>query len=169
MGGATSPPSPCRYQAEEAIRFLQQNPPAGAFPEVHVLRNCCILRCVGAGPVGSGRLGSRPTRVLPRFAAICEKSGEEHPHLSLELHRFVGKHQVPTASSASGRGVFHCTFCILRHVDTTVCKYRQKLQWDGIDKHLSRGAQRGTGVAGVLWARHQGPLMVAPTGKRGRS
>lgn len=60
-----------------------------------------------------------------------------------------------------GRRVFHCTFCILRHVDTTVSKYREKKQWDGIDSngsrnegasasHLSQGAQRRRGVAGVL-------------------
>ncbi|XP_040334238.1 uncharacterized protein LOC121032326 isoform X3 [Herpailurus yagouaroundi] len=32
-----------RYQ-DEAVHFLQQNATAGAFPEVHVLGNCCILR-----------------------------------------------------------------------------------------------------------------------------
>ncbi|XP_030175923.1 uncharacterized protein LOC115516900 isoform X2 [Lynx canadensis] len=32
-----------RYQ-DKAVHFLQQNATAGAFPEVHVLGNCCILR-----------------------------------------------------------------------------------------------------------------------------
>ncbi|XP_044916509.1 uncharacterized protein LOC102901183 isoform X4 [Felis catus] len=32
-----------RYQ-DKAVHFLQQNATAGAFPEVHLLGNCCILR-----------------------------------------------------------------------------------------------------------------------------
>lgn len=47
VGGAASPASHRRYQ-DKAVHFLQQNATAGAFPEVHLLGNCCILRCVGA-------------------------------------------------------------------------------------------------------------------------
>lgn len=47
VGGTASPALPRRYQ-DKAVHFLQQNATAGAFPEVHLLGNCCILRCVGA-------------------------------------------------------------------------------------------------------------------------
>ncbi|XP_039111721.1 uncharacterized protein LOC120247765 isoform X2 [Hyaena hyaena] len=82
-----------RYQAE-AIRFLQQNAPAGAFPEVHLLRNCCILRKTwqelsqahvppaDLGPAVEGAIhvieDHSRDHLLPRVRALCQSLLRDH-------------------------------------------------------------------------------------------
>ncbi|XP_032201280.1 uncharacterized protein LOC116591933 isoform X7 [Mustela erminea] len=84
------------YQ-QKAVGFIQQNAVAGAFPELHVLANCCILRCEQgrpacgrgqwAGPVGGA--GRRQWEQAGQAAGPSGPRGEagEHPRV-----REAGEH-----------------------------------------------------------------------------
>ncbi|XP_077910377.1 uncharacterized protein LOC118540371 isoform X1 [Halichoerus grypus] len=82
-----------RYQAE-AVHFLQQNAAAGAFPEVHVLANCCILRetwrelsqehvqLADLGPAVQGTIhvieDHGRDHLLPRVRTLCQSQLRGH-------------------------------------------------------------------------------------------
>ncbi|XP_030895874.1 uncharacterized protein LOC115944543 isoform X2 [Leptonychotes weddellii] len=82
-----------RYQAE-AVHFLQQNAAAGAFPEVHVLANCCILRetwrelsqehvqLPALGPAVQGTIhvieDHGRDHLLPRVRTLCQSQLRDH-------------------------------------------------------------------------------------------
>ncbi|XP_044085779.1 uncharacterized protein LOC122893059 isoform X2 [Neovison vison] len=75
------------YQ-QKAVGFIQQNAVAGAFPELHVLANCCILRetwqeltqkrdpLVDLGPCVQGTIHDiedhSRDHLLPRVRALCQ-------------------------------------------------------------------------------------------------
>ncbi|XP_044930079.1 uncharacterized protein LOC101691502 isoform X3 [Mustela putorius furo] len=81
------------YQ-QKAVGFIQQNAVAGAFPELHVLANCCILRetwqeltqkrdpLVDLGPCVQGTIHDiedhSRDHPLPRVRALCQSLLRDH-------------------------------------------------------------------------------------------
>ncbi|XP_032201274.1 uncharacterized protein LOC116591933 isoform X3 [Mustela erminea] len=81
------------YQ-QKAVGFIQQNAVAGAFPELHVLANCCILRetwqeltqkrdpLVDLGPCVQGTIHDiedhSRDHLLPRVRALCQSLLRDH-------------------------------------------------------------------------------------------
>ncbi|XP_029807329.1 uncharacterized protein LOC115301534 isoform X4 [Suricata suricatta] len=82
-----------RYKVE-AVGFLQRNATAGAFPEVHVLENCCILRETwqnlsqahvppeDLGPAVQGAIhfieDHSRDHLVPRVRALCQSQLRAH-------------------------------------------------------------------------------------------